>query len=186
MSDIERFTLYGCVWVRYTDHQAEVERLREERDEAHSTIYRLAGERDKSNSEVERLTFERDQAQAEVKNLNAQMTDAIVRIRAMTAERDEAQAEVERLTAELHRTRADGIEMRWVADEVEQLTAQRDAAQAEVERLRANGQRMFDGSRPSDEDIWHHAFMATLQSPHYNRTKMADEVLAEYRKRWPR
>lgn len=155
MSDIERFIWASVVtpavggdWVRYTDHQAEVERLREERDEAHSTIYRLAGERDKSNSEVERLTFERDQAQAEVKNLNAQMTDAIVRIRAMTAERDEAQAE--------------------------------------VERLRANGQRMFDGSRPSDEDIWRHAFMATLQSPHYNRTKMADEVLAEYRKRWPR
>lgn len=28
MSDIERFTLYGCVWVRYDDHQAEVARLK--------------------------------------------------------------------------------------------------------------------------------------------------------------
>ena len=48
MSDIERFTLYGCVWVRYDDHQAEIERLIHERDEARA-------ERDAAQRERERL-----------------------------------------------------------------------------------------------------------------------------------
>ena len=188
MSDIERFvTIWGGVvmhpsssgnWVRYDDHRAEVERLREERDEAHSTIYRLASERDKSNSEVERLTFERDQAQAEVKNLNAQMTDAIVRIRALTAERDEAQAEVERLTAELHRTRADGIELRWVADEVEQLTAQRDAAQAEVERLKEQVRALTVAVEQADEMKAHAEASAAAEEAETDRV-MAERDAAQ-------
>jgi hypothetical protein len=47
MSDIQRFIIYGpCVytpavdgeWIRYDDHRAEVERLREERDEARAEL----------------------------------------------------------------------------------------------------------------------------------------------------
>ena len=54
----------------------------------------------------------------------------------LTARQTEMETHITGLTTELHRTRADGIELRWVAGEVEQLTAERDAAQANVERLK--------------------------------------------------
>ena len=73
--------------------------------------------------QVARLTAERDAAQAEVERLTARQT--------------EMETHITGLTAELHRTRADGIKLRWVQGKVERLTAQRDAAQAEVERLTA-------------------------------------------------
>lgn len=94
--------------------------------------------------------------------------------------------------------------------DIERLIAERDAARAEVERLRANGQGMFDSSRPkgrevgrfgldghyldameparpTSEEIWREAYMILLQN--YS-TEIAggeaDLALAEYLERWPR
>ena len=78
MSDIARFTYWDCVLVRYDDHRAEVERLKEQvaaltlaveqADEmkAHAEAAAAAEE-----AETDRVTAERDAAQAEVERLRA-------------------------------------------------------------------------------------------------------------------
>ena len=170
MSDIARFTYWDCVLVRYDDHRAEVERLTVERDAAQAEVERL-------KEQVAALTVAVEQADEAKADAEAAAAREEAETDRVMVERDAARAEVERLKAgELNGRRATN----------QRIIAERDAAQAEVERLRANGQAILDRSRPTDEDIWRQAFTATLQSPHFNRTKMADEVLAEYRKRWPR
>lgn len=85
MSDIARFTIWGCVytpassgeWVRYDDHRAELEQLTAQLHQTRAEVERL-------KNAIDHLTSERDEAQAEVERL--------------TAERDEARGEVERLT----------------------------------------------------------------------------------------
>jgi chromosome segregation ATPase len=85
----------------------------------------------------------------------------------LTSERDEARAEVERLTAhhsemethitgltdELHRTRANGITLRWAEGEVEQLTAQRDAAKAERDAAQAEVKRLTKERNNAKADL---------------------------------
>ena len=165
MSEIERFTTgnFGHMlwdknggWVRYQDHLAEVERLAAERDNAQ------AGD-DVALSALTNALRDRDAAQAEIERLTT----------LLTVER------VEQITAERHQLRGD----------VAALIAERDAALDEVERLRTNRQGILDTSRPTDEDIWREAFWVLLRKTSYAWERLAREagdVLAEYRKRWPR
>jgi peptidoglycan hydrolase CwlO-like protein len=128
-------------WVRYTDHQAEMERLTSTRDAA--------------QAEVERLTVERDTAYISIESLRNALAEQdheldIARedVLRLTAERDEAQAEVEQLWRDL--TAADGTidrlrtelaqqdhDLQTAREDVLRLTSEHDAAQAEVERLTA-------------------------------------------------
>jgi uncharacterized coiled-coil DUF342 family protein len=134
MSDIQRFIIYGpCVytpavdgeWIRYDDHRAEVERLREERDEARAKVERLRRERDQSRALLEGQLREADQS---AQNLN--MWAEVERLR---EERDEARAELLAHCAS-------------VADEVE-ATAEtwggKDAAAEMARRIRA----LMEGTR---------------------------------------
>ena len=200
MSDITRWKVSGPTtrlqpdangpWVALVDYYRVIDRLTAERDEAQGEVERVKrmfpptthtglrnGPGEGSWSVFAgTVVEERDEAREEVERLNAEVKRLKEQVGALTVaveQADEAKAHAEAAAA---------------AEEAEtdRVMVERDAAQAEVERLRANNQRMFDSSRPSDEDIWRHAFTAALQSPHFNRTKMADEVLAEYRKRWPR
>ena len=93
--------------------------------------------------------------------------------------------------------------------EVERLTAERDAAQAEVQRLiterdqtanRPKGREVgrvgldyaysnaIPPPRPTDEDIWREVFFRCVSEyiTGEKRVIIADTMLAEYRKRWPR
>jgi chromosome segregation ATPase len=154
---------------------------RQEREDAMSDIERLIAERDAAQAEVERLTAERDEARAEVERL--------------IAERDEAQSESVRLKTERDEQKRQNYQVVYGCDALvdsarrraEKATAERDEARAEVERLRANGQGMFDSSRPSDEDIWREAFMNLLIKMNDDLARLeADRALTTYRKRWPR
>ena len=177
MSGIERFDiewlslnkLENGHWVIYDDHRAEVERLIAERDKIHAEVQRLTQILNGRRATAERVTAERDEAQAEVERLKEQVAALTVAVE----QADEMKAHAEAAAA---------------AEEAEtdRVMSERDAAQAEVERLLANGQAIFDSSRPTDEDIWREAFMAAVRSRDFFRTKTANEVLAEYRKRWPR
>lgn len=139
-------------------------------------------ERDAARAEVERLTSERDTARAEVERL--------------IAERDEAQSESVRLKTERDEQKRQKYQVEYECDALvysarrraEKATAERDEARAEVERLRANGQGMFDSSRPSDEDIWREVFLRCVSDyiTADRRVIVADTMLTEYRKRWPR
>lgn len=103
----------------------------------------------------------------------------------LTAERDAAQAEVERLTAERDTARA----------EVRRLIAERDQPESrpkgrEVGRFGLDGHYLnaMEPTRPSDEDIWREIFLQCISDyiTGDRRVMIADTMLAEYRKRWPR
>jgi hypothetical protein len=57
------------------------------------------------------------------------------------------------LTDELHRTRANGITLRWAEGEVEQLTAQRDAAKAERDAAQAEVKRLTKERNNAKADL---------------------------------
>ena len=73
MSDIQRFTIWGCVytpagggeWVRYDDHRAEVERLTVERDAAQAEVERLTRARDGLRDSLREALEERNDARHE-------------------------------------------------------------------------------------------------------------------------
>ena len=79
---------------------------------------------------------------AEVERLKAD-------VERLTARHSEMEIYMAGLTDELHRTRSNGITLRWVEGEVEQLTAQRDKAEAEVERLTQE----LDGRRATNQRL---------------------------------
>jgi len=147
----------------------------EERDEAQAEVQRLIAERDEAQSESVRLKTERD----EQKRQNYQVVyecDALVysarrRAEKATAERDEARAEVQRLIAE--------------RDQAESGPKGR-----EVGRFGLDGHYLdaMEPARPSDEDIWREVFLRCVSEyiTGDKRVIIADTMLAEYRKRWPR
>ena len=177
MSDIARWAAFdGGIaphpygkWILFDDHQAEVERLTSERDEA--------------RAEVERLTVRLEHAQARIVPPLPHADESAQQVQ------DKMDGYIASVTTELRKTRHKLARVHAQYDEFAKVTAkvieqhqrERDDARQQVYRLQQAG-----ADRPTDEDIWREAFTATLQSPHFNRTKMADEVLAEYRKRWPR
>lgn len=178
MSDIQRFTIWGCVvtpadggdYVRYADHRAEVERLT-------SQVATLTGA-------VEQANKAKAHAEAAAAREEAE-TDRVV------ADGNRALAEVERLTTELHETREKLARVQVQYDEFAKVTAkvidkhqrERDHARQQVYLLQQAG-----ANRPSDEDIWREVFFRCVSDyiTGEKRVIIADTMLAEYRKRWPR
>lgn len=181
---------------------AEVERLTNELN-AHSEVNRrLILERDVAEAEVDRLNYQvaamigvAELAEAAAAKEEAE-TDRVVgdgnrwlaEVERLTAERDAAEAEVERQTIELNNMREKATRVQY--DEFPQITAkvidkhqrERDHALQQAYRLQQAG-----ANRPTDEDIWREAFMAAMERGGvFDRTKVADLALAEYRRRWPR
>ena len=222
MSEIERFTPgnFGHMlwdkdggWVRYQDHQAEVERLTAERDKAQ------AGD-DMALSALTSVLRQRYAAQAEIKRMQAELAEAHERCRALElaveqademkahaeaaataeesetdrvmAERDAAQAEVERLTVRLEHAQARIVPPLPHADESAQQACDQMATYPrgrEVGRFGLDGHYLdaMEPTRPTDEDIWREAYMMAMQRGGvFDRITVADLALAEYRKRWPR
>ena len=192
MSDIARFTIWGCVytpagageWVRYDDHRAEVERLTIERDEARDEAERRLGDMQllakqidlwkaaSSCSTPEQMLSGRRFMDARIHELTRERDGWRSDAERMTAERDAAQAEVERLTVERNKAKA-----------VEWLRANQSAQNLDMV---ANCKETLTSSRPTDEDILREAFMSQLHDRYWASSELADIALAEYRKRWPR
>jgi len=87
-----------------------------------------------------------------------------------------------------HMTQYCGMAEKARAQERDAALNEVERLRAEVERLRANGQGMLDTSRPSDEDIWREIFLQCISDyiTTDRRVIVADTLLAEYRKRWPK
>ena len=105
----------------------------------------------------------------------------------LTAERDAAQVEVDRLRTTLA----------WADATIYRLQAERDQT-ATIPKGREVGRFGLDGhyldyealkpTRPTDEDIWREVFLRCVSEyiTGEKRVIVADSMLAEYRKRWPR
>ena len=195
MSDIERFHIQcwslnkreNGHWVRYDDHRAEVERLKEQvgaltlaveqADEAKAHAEAAAAAEE---AETDRVMSERDAAQAEVERLTQELEGRRATNQRIIAERDLAQGERERLQDLLTCERQ---ELSTLRERLRQPRRDQSAQNLDM----VNGQAILDSSRPDDETIWREAFMRQLHDDHVpNWATTADVALAEYRKRWPR
>ena len=173
--------------------EAETDRVMSERDAAQVEVERLTQNLDAWKKDCQELEQKRNRALDLGEELNRELEGQKAANQRLLRECAEdiasAKAREEAATTELNETREKLARVQVQYDEFAKVTAkvieqhqrERDHARQQVYRLQQAG-----ADRPTDEDIWREAFTATLQSPHFNRTKMADEVLAEYRKRWPR
>lgn len=165
MSDIERFYIQcrslskreNGDWVRYDDHRAEVERLTVRLEHAQARIVPPLPHADESAQQVQ----------------------------------DKMDGYIASLTTELHETREKLARVQVQYDEFAKVTAkvidkhqrERDHARQQVYLLRQAG-----ADRPTDEDIWREVFFRCVSEyiTGEKRVIIADTMLAEYRKRWPR
>jgi len=184
----------------------EVEQLTAQRDAAQAEVERLKEQVGALTVAVEQADEMKAHAEAAAAAEEAE-TDRVV------ADGNKALAEVERLTVELHETRKKLTRVQVQYDEFAKVTAkvidqhqrERDHARQQVYRLQqagadrptdqsaqnldmANGQAILDSSRPSDEDIWREVFFRCVSEyiTGEKRVIIADTMLAEYRRRWPR
>lgn len=140
MSDIERFFWASVVtpavagdWVRYTDHQAEVEQLTCQRSETFAEIERLTRNQDRLRDGLREALEERNNVRHEAVELREKLVEA-------QAEVDRLKEQVAALTAAVEQ--ADEMkahaEAAAAAEEAEtdRVMSERKAAQAEVEHLK--------------------------------------------------
>lgn len=166
--------------------RGDVERLTHERDEARAEAERRLGDMQllakqidlwkaaSSCSTPEQMLSGRRFMDARIHELTRERDGWRSDAERMTAERDAAQAEVERLTVERNKAKA-----------VEWLRANQSAQNLDMV---ANCKETLTSSRPTDEDIWREVFFRCVSEyiTGEKRVIIADTMLAEYRKRWPR
>ena len=178
MSDIERFDI-RCLavnkrenggWVRYDDHRAEVERLTVRLEHAQARIVPPLPHADESAQQMQ------DKMDGYIASLTTELAETREQLARVQAQYDDF--------------------ARVTAKTIGQHQRERDEARQQVYRLQqacgdtvAHGQGMPDTSRPSDEDIWREALVASMCREWLSvlqGVERADVALAEYRKRWPR